>query len=141
MSNINRVLEQLRKLKRTGKNSWLACCPAHEDRSPSFAVKLIDDGRILMHCFGGCSTDEIIGAMGLEFSDIMPENEGFHKKSPEKRRFNAMDVLHAVRDDLQLSLIIAKDTQAGIVLDSEQSLVLARLIGRVTTAIRLAGSD
>lgn len=38
-------------------------CPAHDDRTPSLSVRL---GRqaILLHCFAGCSNDEIIVELG-----------------------------------------------------------------------------
>jgi len=38
-------------------------CPAHDDRTPSLSVGL---GRraILLHCFAGCSNDEVITALG-----------------------------------------------------------------------------
>jgi len=48
---INNLLGRLNKVKSTGRNSWLACCPAHDDRSPSLSIKEEADGHILLHCF------------------------------------------------------------------------------------------
>lgn len=66
------VLSGLSKVRKSGPRSWSACCPAHEDRSPSLAVKETDDGRVLMHCFGGCSVDSVLGALGLEMAALFP---------------------------------------------------------------------
>jgi putative DNA primase/helicase len=43
-------------------------CPAHEDSSPSLAVASGHDGRVLIHCFGGCSNEEVVRALGVSMS-------------------------------------------------------------------------
>jgi len=40
-------------------------CPAHEDGSPSLSITETADGRVLMHCFGGCTVEEVLWALGL----------------------------------------------------------------------------
>jgi len=69
------VLQLLTKVKRTGDGQWIACCPAHEDRSPSMTIKELSDGRVLIHDFAGCSVDEILGVLGLEFDVLFPEKD------------------------------------------------------------------
>lgn len=54
-----------------------ACCPAHEDRSPSLSVALCDDGRILVHCHAGCAAHEVFDAVGLQIQDAAPDNNQF----------------------------------------------------------------
>lgn len=50
------------------RRGYLCRCPAHQDRSPSLAVADAQDGRLLWHCFAGCSQqavrDELV-ARGL----------------------------------------------------------------------------
>ena len=48
---------------------WVALCPAHQDRSPSLAISEADD-RLLLHCFSGCETKDVMTAVGLDISDL-----------------------------------------------------------------------
>jgi len=86
------LLSLLKKVRKTSPKSWTACCPAHNDKSPSLAVSESDDGTVLVHCFGGCSVHEVVGAVGLELEDLFPPKETHHRK-PEGRPFQAADVL------------------------------------------------
>ncbi|RZZ88920.1 hypothetical protein [Pseudoxanthomonas winnipegensis] len=42
------------------------------------------DGKVLLHCFGGCKAIEVLEAVGLGWSDIMPPRSW--PESPEDRR-------------------------------------------------------
>lgn len=46
----------------------MACCPAHDDRTPSLGVTL---GRkaILFHCFAGCDQQSVLAALAREGID------------------------------------------------------------------------
>jgi hypothetical protein len=67
------LLAQLQKVKATGRGRWIACCPAHEDRTPSLTIAEGDDGRVLIHCFSGCDVGSVVGAVGMTLSDLMPD--------------------------------------------------------------------
>jgi hypothetical protein len=69
------LLNQLHKVRQNGTGKWMACCPAHEDRTPSLSIKEDSDGTILLHCFAGCSAEEIIGAAGVEMGDLFPDTD------------------------------------------------------------------
>lgn len=52
--------------------SWIAKCPAHDDKTPSLSISI---GRekpdlILIHCFAGCTLDSVLRAAGLTFRDL-----------------------------------------------------------------------
>lgn len=74
----------LQGVKGTAKG-YTACCPAHDDRHPSLAIAEAED-RLLIHCRAGCSTKEVLTAVGLEFSDLYlePRNmpETLHHTGP-----------------------------------------------------------
>jgi hypothetical protein len=42
---------------------WMACCPAHDDRTPSLSIADGAEGRILLTCFAGCSWAAIRDAL------------------------------------------------------------------------------
>jgi putative DNA primase/helicase len=49
----------------TGRKSgstWVARCPAHDDRTPSLSITDGED-RVLVHCHAGCSQSEVIQAL------------------------------------------------------------------------------
>ena len=48
--------------KPTGKNTFVAKCPAHEDRSPSLSLSDVD-GLVLYHCHTGCSQAAVRDAL------------------------------------------------------------------------------
>lgn len=63
---INEVLPKLQKVKSTKRGHWIARCPAHDDRSPSLSVSELSSGKVLIHCFTGCTYESIISALGIE---------------------------------------------------------------------------
>lgn len=138
MSQLDNFISRLHKVRKHGKD-YMAACPAHQDKSPSLTICEKDDGRVLVHCFGGCSTHDVLAAVGLEMKDLMPEKLPARKS--ERRPFNAMDVMQAIKTDLQHALIVCKDIQAGKVLTNDESLAMARIVGRVSMAIRLSGGE
>jgi hypothetical protein len=69
---VDRVLDRLEQVKKNG-SGWLACCPAHDDRTASLSVKEGDDGRVLLFCHAGCSVEQIVGELGLGVHDLFPE--------------------------------------------------------------------
>lgn len=118
-----------------GRNgSWSAKCPAHADRSPSLSVKEIDDGRILIHCFGGCGTDAVLGALGLEMTDLFPERLSHHM--PARRGdFTAMDALRALQFESSVVVLCAADIAEGKPLSDTDANRVAAATGRITEAL------
>lgn len=76
MSNTNltldALLDRLNGVKRLGHNRAQAQCPAHDDSDPSMTVR---EGTIglLMHCFAGCTFEDILKALDLRATDLMYE--------------------------------------------------------------------
>ncbi len=113
------LLSQLSRIKRTGVNRWLALCPAHSDKRPSLAIRELDDERVLIHCFAGCSVEEVLDAVGLEFDALFPERAIGDHMPRERRPFNSSDVLAALNFEINVASIILdrmvndKDITAG----------------------------
>lgn len=73
--NIHDFLLLLKNVKQNGANSWTALCPAHKDTENSIAVSEGDDGRILVNCFAGCKTDEVLASLGLKMDDLFVKTD------------------------------------------------------------------
>lgn len=120
------LLAQLDSVKRTGDGRWIARCPAHEDRRASLAVRELGDGRVLAHCFAGCSINEVLGAVGLDLAALFPEKSNIDGK-PERRPFPAADVLRAVSFETIIVSLAASQLAKGkpLSLDDLERLKLA----------------
>lgn len=68
MTPLETVLDRLQKPRKSGKG-WTACCPAHQDKSPSLAVSEGADGRVLLKCWAGCDYADIMASIGLSVAD------------------------------------------------------------------------
>jgi hypothetical protein len=108
------ILQRLDKVKKTGTGKWSARCPAHEDKGPSLAIKETDDGRVLLHCFAGCSVGEIVDSLGISLSDLFPPRplDG-HAIKPMRKPWNASDVLNALAFEVLLAFGYAKQMASG----------------------------
>lgn len=65
MLTITEVLPHLHGAQSRGNGTWVALCPAHDDRNPSLSIRAGDDGRALIHCHAGCTFDAVVAALGL----------------------------------------------------------------------------
>lgn len=81
---MNSPLDHFRSLngfRQTGENQYEARCPAHDDRIASLSICTGQDGRALVHCHAGCSTETVVTAMGITTKDLFPANSnGFGKR-------------------------------------------------------------
>jgi len=128
--DVHDVLTKLQGV-RGRKGSWSARCPAHDDRSPSLSVKELPDGRILMHCFGGCGTDALLGALGMAMTDLFPEPLAHHV-APKRGVFSAMDALRGLERESAVLAMAAADLAEGKPVDQAR---LANAAGRVAEAL------
>ncbi len=67
--NLNEFISKLNKVKKINFGEYIASCPAHDDKNPSLSVTE-REGKILLHCHGGCSAEDIVRAMGLTMKDL-----------------------------------------------------------------------
>ncbi len=87
---IQRVLDALRVIGHEPKQSgtgWMCRCPAHDDRNPSLSITPGDDGRALLKCHAGCTTESVIEAIGLEMRNLFPEEHPTpHTRHPRPQK-------------------------------------------------------
>ena len=132
--NIDVLLSHLDGVKETGTGKYLSRCPAHDDRSPSLAIKEGDDGRVLLHCFAGCETEDVLSAIDLTFADVMPERIGQeHAYKPVRNRISPKDALATMDHESLVVAIIGSDFLDSKNIDMETWSRLASAIERINT--------
>ncbi len=127
------LLDRLDGVKQTGPSRWIARCPGHDDRSPSLSIRELEDGRILIHDFGGCSATDVLAAVGLEMSDLFPEPLD-HRLRPNRSRIPAGDLLELIdHEALAVGLIAGQFMESGTLNESGWQR-LATAISRISGA-------
>jgi hypothetical protein len=112
---LDMVLPRLHRVKRTSPGKWLACCPAHDDGSPSLSLKEGDDGRVLLKCWAGCSAVEVVTALGLTMSDLFPpppDTPG-SGHAAQRRPWSAGDLIELAAHESSVAMVIAADVLRG----------------------------
>src|SRR5437868_6655038 len=65
------VLSRLPKFARNGKG-YKACCPAHDDQTPSLSLDRTNDGTIIVYDQAHCLTEDVLKRLNLTFRDLFP---------------------------------------------------------------------
>ena len=73
MTALDKVLDRLGSFKKSCQG-FIAKCPSHDDRHASLSIGTGEDGRVLLKCHAGCTTPDIVTALGLKLSDLFAEN-------------------------------------------------------------------
>lgn len=68
--NAETIANALGGASRKSGGGFMACCPAHDDRSPSLSIDDSDSG-LLVKCFAGCTQEAVVAA--LKSRNLWPE--------------------------------------------------------------------
>ena len=139
MSAAEVLLSRLDKVRQTGPSRWIAACPAHDDRSPSLSVRALDDGRVLVHDFGGCAAADVVAAVGLTLADLYPEKLSDHLPSYRARKHHhaAVTALKAIKFEVLLVAVAAQNIQKGVTLDDTDMERLAQAERKIREAVEV----
>ena len=142
MSKLETFLARVPGVKRSGKDSYRAPCPAHLGKNPNLKITETSDGRILLMCHSrGCSAEEIVNAVGLQLSDIMPDDPTFHRSKPLRIPFNARDVLACMKDDATLLCVFISDVMQGKKPTPEEGAAAYKAACRCAAGAELGGVE
>ena len=103
-----------------GSRRWLACCPAHRDSTPSLSICEGDDGRVLIHCFAGCTTDDILTALNLHRRDL------FIGSQPNPAQIEAMRIAREAREQ---AAYVERQTRLAAIRKSEKLQAIVNALG------------
>lgn len=104
-------LSYLDRPRKTFTDSYRARCPSCGGKNQTkLSVKDAGDGRILIHCFAGCSVDEVVGALGLKLEDLMPPKKEHGRPIRGALR---RDAIQQLRGDLNVVWVYLHDISRG----------------------------
>ena len=137
--SIETVISRLDGVKETGYGKYVARCPAHPDKSPSLSIRECDDGRVLIHCHAQCQIEDVLDAVGLGFTDLMPERVGTeHSYKPLKSRFDARQVLAGISHEVMVVLLITEGLASQANEQDQARLILAA--ARLNNAVEMSNT-
>jgi len=67
-------IELFEKRKAAGRGVSVRC-PSHEDGTASLSIGRSRDGGVILKCFAGCRTEDIVARMGLTMKDLFAETK------------------------------------------------------------------
>lgn len=134
------LLSRLDRVKQTGRGRWVACCPAHDDKNPSLAITETDDGKVLVHDFGGCSVYDVLFSVGLKVQDLFPPKATPYSDVKTTRMpFSYADALRCVSFEALLAAVAAGNIANGATLTDTDKARLMLASKRITQALEVCG--
>ena len=125
MEPVELLLSRLEHVRANRNGTWVARCPAHDDRSPSLSIATGDDGKVLLHCFAGCGAADVVEAIGLELSSLFPETHDW--KGQRRSRVDYKALVNLLRHEATVMLIAAQKLSEGVVLTEDDQETLERV--------------
>jgi hypothetical protein len=150
-SPIDNVIDHLQGARRSGPG-WVAKCAHHDDRHASLSIKEGTDGRVLLHCFRGCASADVVVSAGLAWVDLFPPG---NRERVKARTWlgvipmgpNGRPALECMGDDRTAAMLgeFARQAKARHRLDQPMAATLKALAAavgvsseRLTEAVRAA---
>ena len=105
MTTAAEIAKHLKKAKKAGDGSWVACCPAHNDKNPSLSITDVD-GRDtpLLHCHAGCEFTEIVRHIP-QWPTLEAEPHYEHVKAFNANYINPRRYIYKDENDLPVYMV------------------------------------
>lgn len=135
MSPIDVVLDRLssHRVRPNGTDRWRACCPGHAGSNASaLSIGVGREGQVLLQCWSGCDVDQVVGALGLELSDLFPPRESSAGRPARRRLLTNGQALDLLESEMTLAIVCAADMARGEGLDDATRERLVQAAARVT---------
>ena len=93
MNWIENILSRFNRVRRLQREStWIAECPAHEDKTPSLGLWLGRKGQMIIRDWAqpGCTIHSILTAVGLKMNDLFPDDDDKEEiaRQSQKKPYN-----------------------------------------------------
>jgi len=125
------LAERLHNVKALRAGNYAAGCPCCQSkRGRPLSVRALDDGRVLLHPFCGCTTEDVLAAIGLSLGDLF-EKPLAHHLAPVRNRVPASDRLELIDHEVLVASLILQDVLHEKTLDTDQWSRLAQAAARI----------
>lgn len=135
---IEGLLARLEGVKRTGSGRWMAKCPTRNDKTPSLSIRALEDGRVLLHDFGGEGFMNILAALGIQPIELIPPHlrRAGSSADPHRAPVPCCDALRAISFQASVIQIAAEAVARG---ERLNDVALDQLAQAVRTLDHAAG--
>lgn len=124
------ILSKLEKVRQIGDGKCMACCPAHDDKTPSLSVR--DTGEnMLIHCFAGCCADDVLATVGLTWRDLYRDEGKASFVAAASAASRIIKPPAQIDIERRILQIAAADLRAGLTLSAEDRARVALAKERV----------
>lgn len=136
--SLDTMLSRLKKVRRSGNNQFMACCPSHDDKNPSLSIKDAGDGRLLINCMAGCATEDVLWAIGMDWSDVLPPKAPTQTYKPEAQRIYPSDALKVIQAECRIVMMAAFSLRKNKPMTEQDLARLELAMERINTAVEFA---
>ena len=134
------LLPRLEAVRRNSRG-YQACCPAHDDRTPSLSIR--DGARgVLLKCWAGCELTAITGKLGLEVKDLFYDGlldprqhrEALQRRAKDREAQRTADKARGKRTDLLRQAEYLVQSARGMTIDAWTPAQLDKRLNRLADA-------
>ena len=136
MTPLETFLGKLSGVKKYGQG-WRAICPVCGGKNNSkLSVKEGNTGAVLIKCFAGCEVDEIVGAVGMDLTDLFPPRDSQGK--PQRGAFR-YEAVREMRGELGAAWILLAQIGRGGDVSARDRKSALRLAHKCSTLLQELG--
>tara|TARA_S200002703_G_scaffold98191_1_gene84880 strand:+ start:3224 stop:3640 length:417 start_codon:yes stop_codon:yes gene_type:complete len=133
----DRFLPLLSKVRSTGQGRWIACCPVHEDKTPSMTITESDES-VLIHCFGcGANGKDVCEALGIDPFELFGRD--FIAGEYKKPRIPAADILRCLDFEVMFLNCVQQQLAQGQPLTDKDKDRMKLTSKRIHSAMQAGG--
>ena len=113
--------------RREGK-AWRARCPVHKGKSLTMAI-YPDDDRVGLHCFAGCSKDDILAAVNLTWKDLLYAPRERLSREAWQAQQRVREAKELLESNMRIGEWILRFAERGYTLADRERDVIVALCG------------
>jgi hypothetical protein len=97
------------------------------------SLRQLDDGRLLLHCFGGCDVSAVLGAVGFSLSELYPNRPAGHRRAAilPRPRVPAADLLVIAAREINVAWLLANRMVSLRIIEADDWPRLQQAVARL----------